>query len=317
MPNLFQLKPAGAVLGAVTILCWAAYNVAAKAGIDADLSPAALTLLRYVTPGLVALPLWWFLRRRDHQNTLPLARLVVLALFGGPLFGVVAVSGYQYAPLSHGLLFAPVAVFVSGSLCGAILMKEELTATRYLGATIMFVGLAILVGLEPHGITRHWPLGIAFFILAGVMWGVYTVLLRYWRVPLLAGTAAIASLSAISSLFFVGPYAFASLAQADVQALIFQTLMQGIVGGMLSVAALVAALRHLTAQTAAMLPTFTPAVAMLMAWLFLGTRPATLEVLGAVIVFWWLRDCHAAKVCICALAFSSADVIRHSRHQYL
>ena len=285
MPNPSQLKPAGASLGVVTILCWAAYNVAAKAGVDAGLSPAALTLLRYVTPGLVALPVWWILRRRDRQNTLPLARLVVLALLGGPLFGVVAVSGYQHAPLSHGLLFAPVAVFVSGSLWGAILMKEKLTATRFLGATIMFVGLAILVGLEPHRITAHWPLGIAFFILAGAMWGAYTALLRYWHIPLIEGTAAIASLSAISALFFVGPYAFASLAQADLPMLVLQTLMQGIVGGMLSVVALVAALRHLTAQTAAMLPTFTPAVAMLMAWIALGTRPATMEVLGAAIVF--------------------------------
>ncbi|MEM9812385.1 MAG: hypothetical protein AAF913_06910, partial [Pseudomonadota bacterium] len=57
------------------------------------------------------------------------------------------------------------------------------------------------------------------------------------------------------------------------------------VGGVLSVVALVATVRSVSAQTAALLPIFTPAVAMMIAWAALGTRPAPVELLGATIVF--------------------------------
>ncbi len=280
-----QSTLSGAALGAVTILCWAGFNVAAKAGIEAGLSPAALSFLRYTIPGFVALPIWVILRRHSRANTLPFGRLLVLALLGGPIFGVIAVSGYQYAPLSHGLLFAPVAVFVSGSVCGAVLMKERIAAPRVIGAVVMFGGLALLVGVETRSLDARWSTGIALFIAAGAMWGAYTALLRYWRIPLLEGTAAIASLGAICAAVVVGPSALESLAQADAGMLVMQAVMQGLVGGVLSVVALVAALRHLPTQTAAMLPTFTPAVAMLIAWAVMETRPEPVELLGTMIVF--------------------------------
>lgn len=275
----------GALLGALTILCWAGFNVAAKAGIDAGLSPAALSFLRYLTPSLLAVPVWAWLRRRADSRGLPLGRLIVLALLGGPIFGLIAVAGYRFAPLSHGLLFAPVAVFVAGTVWGAVLLKEKITAPRILGALVMFGGLALLVGVETGGLGAQWPLGIALFVTAGIMWGSYTAMLRYWRIPTLEGTAAIASLGAVVALVAVGPWAIDSLQDAEPGMLVIQIVMQGIVGGVLSVVALIAALQWLSTQTAAMLPTFTPAVAMLIAWATIGSRPEPAELIGAAIIF--------------------------------
>mgnify|MGYP001800923895 CR=1 FL=1 len=67
--------------------------------------------------------------------------------------------------------------------------------------------------------------------------------------------------------------------------LLTQVAMQGFVGGILSVVALVAALQRLSTQTAALLPTFTPAVAMMIAWVALGTKPETMELVGTLVIF--------------------------------
>jgi drug/metabolite transporter (DMT)-like permease len=67
--------------------------------------------------------------------------------------------------------------------------------------------------------------------------------------------------------------------------LVMQIVMQGFVGGILSVVVLIAALQRLSAQVAAMLPTFTPAVALTIAWGTMGTRPEPSEILGATIIF--------------------------------
>ena len=88
---------------------------------------------RYATalPGSsqVVLTRFW-LRSRATALRLPIHRLVVLAVLGGPLFGLIAVAGHQFAPLSYGLLFAPVAVFVSGTLLGMLALKEKVAAQR-------------------------------------------------------------------------------------------------------------------------------------------------------------------------------------------
>lgn len=133
MPKQFDTPFTGTVFGAITLFSWAGFNVAAKAGIDAGMSPAALSFLRYLTPGLLAIPLLIWLRHRAKHDHLPVLRLAVLACLGGPLFGLIAVAGYQFAPLSYGLLFAPVAVFVSGTVLGGDLIAGANLSAAYLG----------------------------------------------------------------------------------------------------------------------------------------------------------------------------------------
>ncbi|MEM9432229.1 MAG: EamA family transporter [Pseudomonadota bacterium] len=122
------------------------------------------------------------------------------------------------------------------------------------------------------------------FVAAGIMWGSYTALLRHWSIPVLEGTSAVASISALTAAVAIGPWAWTSLSAAAPNMVPTQILMQGLVGGVFSVVALVATLRSVSAQTAAMLPIFTPAAAMMIAWAALGTRPAPVELLGAAIV---------------------------------
>ncbi len=60
---------------------------------------------------------------------------------------------------------------------------------------------------------------------------------------------------------------------------VFQVVMQGLLGGVGSVFALISALQRLAAQTAAMLTTFTRAVALAIAWVALGNPPNTRRLL--------------------------------------
>ncbi|WP_299733963.1 DMT family transporter [uncultured Tateyamaria sp.] len=285
MPRLLDNPVMGPLFGAITILSWAGFNVAAKAGIDTGMSPTALSFLRYLTPGVFAIPLLIWLRSRATAVRLPIHKLVVLAILGGPLFGLIAVAGYQFAPLSYGLLFAPVAVFVSGTLLGMLLLQEQVAAQRVLGALIMFAGLSLLVGIETTGVDESWLMGVGFFVTAGTMWGAYTVLLRHWQIPVLEGTSTIASFGAILAAIALAPFAWPSLSETELPMLLTQVAMQGFVGGILSVVVLVAALQRLSAQTAALLPTFTPAVAMMIAWVAIGPKPDTTEIIGATVIF--------------------------------
>ncbi|MFL4472177.1 hypothetical protein ACERZ8_20670 [Tateyamaria armeniaca] len=101
---------------------------------------------------------------------------------------------------------------------------------------------------------------------------------------MIEGTLAVASGSALIALPLLGPYAIEAMGAASQSTLALQIVMQGIVGGLISVVALIGAVRTLPAQVAAQLPVFTPVVALGLAYIAFGTIPSTAEILGALII---------------------------------
>lgn len=279
----------GAALGALTVLCWASFNVAAIHGLEAGLQPVDLMLLRFGTAGLILAPALILLRRRDGtwQNWPRAGHAVVLALLGGPLFGALAVGGYAFAPLSHGMVFAPAAVFVAGVGLAVVLNGERIGRARLAGGIVVLAGLVVLSGAASDGMLPGAWRGHALFIIAGTMWAAFTVLMRRWQIEPMRGTLLVGALSGL-----VAPVVFAAailsgapsgLAASPAAEILLQAMMQGIVGGVLSVAALLGAVRLLGAATASILPSFAPIAALALAIPVLGDWPSGSEILGVAI----------------------------------
>ncbi len=273
----------GIVLAAATVFCWASFNVAAKHGIDHGIAPANLSFLRFGTAGVLLIPAM-ALGLGRAQGWPSIGKIALLALFGGPLFGFVAVSGYLYAPLSHGLLFAPASVLLIGSLLGWLALKEPLGRNFLVGSAIVIAGLTVLSGFDVASLGPQSLVGDGLFACAGAMWATFTVLMRHWRIDPIAGTVSIGSASAILSvpvLLIFGDVGFSGI---DGGQLVLQTIMQGLVGGILSVVLLLAAVRSLGAARASLLPAMTPGVAMVLSFLILGTAPSVAEITGIILV---------------------------------
>lgn len=277
-PNTIGLALAGA-----TVFCWAAFNVAAKHGIDGGIQPANLSFLRFGTAGLVLIPALVVGLRLGWQ--LPsLQQTGLLAVFGGPLFGCIAVSGYQYAPLSHGLLFAPATVLLVGTLLGWLALREPIGANFLIGGAIVFAGLTMLSGFDIASLGPSSLIGDGLFICAGALWAVYTSLMRHWRIDPVGGTISTGSMAAALSLpvlIVFGDVEFSGIGwfQFSVQA-----IMQGLVGGVLSVVFLLATVKSIGAARASLLPAMTPGVAMILSFLVFGTVPRLSEIAGIVAV---------------------------------
>ncbi|MEO1723528.1 MAG: DMT family transporter [Pseudomonadota bacterium] len=292
----------GATLGTLTVLCWASYNVAAVQGIKAGLQAVDLVLLRFGVAGLILAPALSLLRRRDGTAAgwPSIGRAVVLALLGGPIFGMLAVGGYAFAPLSHGMLFAPAAVFVVGTALAVIVNGERLSGRKVRGGAVVVAGLVVLSGAVSGGIAPGVWRGDLLFIAAGTMWAGFTVLMRRWSIDPLRGTLRV---GAVSGLFAPIVYGAAilwgtpsGLAITPFSETLFQAVMQGVVGGVLSIAALMGAARLLGAATAALLPSFTPVVALGLAIPALGDWPSGQEVIGVAIAVVGLSIASARRI---------------------
>ena len=114
-PSTRRLSPAAAGLawGLLAAAIWSVYTVLARPGIKSGLSPLDMTLLRFTPGALVMLPFVWRWGLRDLAG-IGWRRGAVLAALSGPVFSLLMMSGFAYAPLAHGAIIAPACQMLTG-----------------------------------------------------------------------------------------------------------------------------------------------------------------------------------------------------------
>jgi drug/metabolite transporter (DMT)-like permease len=274
----------GLLFGALTVACWAGYNVAAKDGIDAGFRPVDLSALRFGVAGLVLAPMLLVFALRRRARLPGWGPTVALALVGGPLFSVLAVSGYQFAPLTHGILFAPAANFVAGTLLGVLWLGETVGRRHVVGGAIMLAGLALLSGVDAATLGPETLTGDFLFICTGSTWAVFTALMRRWRVDPVGGVLAQGTLACLlvpAVWFGIGGGTLFEMPPAQLG---LQVVMQGVVGGLGASFAYFGAVGAMGAARASLLGPLVPGTALLIAAAVWMEPPRWVEVAGAATV---------------------------------
>lgn len=265
----------------LTILSWSGYNVAAVAGIAEGFTPLDLSLLRFGVSGALLLPLGLWLYRHPLRR-IGAKKLAVLSIVGGPLFGVVATWGYRYAPLSHGLVFAPAAVLAAGQIWGRLMGKPGFTARQYAGAGLLLVGLVVLSGFDLQQLGPRVLAGDVIFVVAGLMWGSFTFLIGHWRLPpgpVTCGVAGFSLLQVLLACLILRP----ALPPAPISQIALQAILQGVVGGGLAVLTFALAIRSLGGPRASALPSLTPVMGFVLTYLLFGNAPDAAELAGSLL----------------------------------
>jgi drug/metabolite transporter (DMT)-like permease len=269
-------------LGAVAI--WGSYLALARAGVSAGLTGADFTLVRYGTAGLVMLP-WLLMHQPATLAGVGWGRGAVLAAFAGPLFILLGVGGYAFAPLAHGAVVQPATVVIATTALAWVFLKDAPPRHRLIGIAIMIIGLAIIAGPALLTGSSLTPLGDAMFASAGLLWAGFTILTRRWGIKALPATAA---LSVISALVVVPVFAltqdFSRLAALPLASLATQILVQGVLSGVVAVVLFTRAAELSGPAKAAIFPALVPVAAILIGIPITGEWPTLLQIAGLAIV---------------------------------
>lgn len=260
-----QSRWQGWVAGAVAALIWAGYQVLTKQGLGSGagggFTPLDLTLFRFGLPGLLLLPV--LLRRRAALQKLGFWRVAALTVVAGPLLGLSTAQGYSLAPLAHGAVLFPAFTTLAGVLLSRWILGAPQTRAQLLGLVVILGGL-VLVGGVTGGSAMVW-LGDALFLLSGLLWGGYTVLLRRWQLDGLTGAAiAGASSTLVTALLYGAMGDFEHLSQIATMTLWTQCLFQGVLAGVVAVVAYGMAVQRLGAAGAALFPATVPLLALML-----------------------------------------------------
>lgn len=258
----------------------------ARAGILGGLGADDLIFVRFLTAGVLLLPLliYWGL---PTLAGIGWRRGILLMLTGGPLFAILQTGGYAFAPLAHGAIIAPSTVTIVSTVAAAWFLGERLTQAHIVGAAIVLAGVGLV---SWHGLSdqtagaKAW-IGDLLFATSSVLWAIFTLLVRHWRLDAVRVTAVVAVLAlAVVAPVYLSFRGVAHLASLPLGALAFQGVMQGIVQAVITIMAYSKSITVLGVSRAVLFPATVPAISVLIGIPALGEIPDLTQIAGLVLV---------------------------------
>jgi drug/metabolite transporter (DMT)-like permease len=271
------------VAGLGAMLLYAGQFVFSRWGIQRTLSPWDLAALRFGAAGLLLLPV--AIRHGVSGGTgVGWARALALTTTAGGPYTLIMFAGLSLAPAGHGAVIIPGATPVVSTLLVWLWFGERPGPARLAGLVLVVAGLLLVgwPGLTGAAGGRTW-LGDALFVVAGVLWGLFTVLTRRWQVdPLRAATMV--WIPALAYLPLYALVAGARLATAPRGEVVFQVFYQGVGVALVALALYAWSIRVLGASVASFFMPLIPLLGMLLAVPMLGEVPAGIQLVGVVAV---------------------------------
>lgn len=274
----------GLCFGLMSCLIWGIQPIASKLSIEAGLSAADVTVLRFLAGGLVLLPV--ALRTgRFPVGELGWRRALVVSALAGLPFSLVIVGGVAFAPALHSAVISPGLIPVI-----AMVLAYGVNGIRPGVWSLLALGL-VLIGL----IAFSWQAmtgaptragawrGDLLFVLSALMWAMFGFLANRWKAQSIATTASIAilSLGATPLLALVTPL---NLLHASVPAMLLQAIVQGVLVGVVALYLYTRTVVLLGAVQAAFFLSLVPVVTAVVDILYLGEYPSMAEFAGMLAV---------------------------------
>jgi drug/metabolite transporter (DMT)-like permease len=294
MDFLKRLSPRtiGIASAIITIAIWTSFIVIARLMALKSLTSLDIVLCRIVGAALLLLPWGYFMVRKMRLENpqadtslwispLPLKLTVLLGLFGGVGYAVLAYSAFIFAPAAHGSVLMPGLLPLSTALLSVLLLGEVLNKGRKMGLLLILSG-GLLVGgasiwqayADSASGSTVWK-GDLLFVCASSCWAFYTVLCRKHKLEAVPTTIAVIVFCVIAYVPLYALLAYSGavaskLSAAPLWEILFQTFWQGMGSVVISGITFTQMIRYFGPVRSTMLTAIVPGLSALGAVIFLG-----------------------------------------------
>lgn len=270
----------GLLAALAAALIGSGWQIASRHAVTTTLGPLELAVLRYGVPALVLAPLLW--RTGLCPRGVPLWRLACMVAGGGLPFGLLAFGGVQWAPAAHMGMFLAGSVPLFTALGAWMVLGERSTLARTAGLLLVLAGLGVL-GAHSLSVGASTWRGDVLFVLAAVIWAVYTLAFRGSGLTPWQGAAVVNAWSVLMLAPLVVLLGAPRLASAAWSEVAWHALGQGVLAGLLGLVAYMVAVARVGAALASLSAALVPVTTALGAALLLG-EPLTRTTVGALIL---------------------------------
>lgn len=272
----------GYLAAGLTILIWASYPVATRAGVTAAFRPDELVLLRFGVGALLFLP--YLVLRYDAIPARAWRQGIPLTLFHGAGMAALVIFGLQFAPASHAAALGPGVSPAWVAILGYLLFSQRPSTAGLVGAGFITVGVAALAfrGVPQAG--TMVMLGDLMFLGASALGALYVLKLRSSGVGVFEGAAIVSLYSAMLVVpwyLATADHPFANVRPAE---LLTQVLWQGVLIGFVAMVTFNHGIRCLGSERASALIALVPALSTVIAVHFLSETPTPAELFGIAVI---------------------------------
>ena len=241
---------------------WGGFTILSRLNLHWHVSAWDLVAMRFAIAFLILMPV--LLYKKDLAF-LWHPRPIILALTGGLAYCLTVYTAFLHAPAAHAAIFLNGCIPLCTAVAAYLLFKQPFDKHTWLSLSIMLSALALMSYLMLHEQASAFGLGDILFFLSAVWWGIFTVLLKQWKLSAWHSMASVAIWSALIYLPIYILFIPKHFQEAEPVHLLVQGVFHGVLVVIIATLTYVAAIERLGAFKTGSIVTLAPFIAAVIA----------------------------------------------------
>lgn len=289
MPARYQ----GYAFVAITMCIWGGFTITSRLNAIWHISPWDITGLRFLLAFFILMPI---LISKKDTAFLWKKEPFILAMLGGVAYCLTCYSAFHYVPAAHAAIFLNGCIPLCTALAGWVFFKQAFDKHTWISLIIMLCSIVAMSYLMYQSTGVAFSFGDILFFISAIWWGIFTILLKQWKMSAWHAMSGVAIWSAIVYvpvyLLFIPKH----FAEVEFAHLFMQTIFHGIFVVIIATLTYIEAIKRLGAFKAGSIVTLAPFIAAIIAVPLLG-EPLSFAIvcglvgmgIGALQPWRWLR----------------------------
>ena len=257
----------GYIFVVITMCIWGGFTITSRLNAQWGISAWDITALRFALAFSILMPI---LSYQKDTAFLWHRQPFLLAMIGGVGYCLTCYSAFHYVPAAHAAIFLNGCIPLCTAVAAWLLFKESFDGHTWLSLLIMLAAIAIMSMLMYQETGVAFGLGDLLFFLSAIWWGIFTVLLRHWKLSAWHSMTSVAIWSAIVYVPIYLLFLPKNLTEPTPLHLVMQVIFHGILVVIVATLTYIEAIKRLGAFKTGSIVTLAPFMAAILAVPLLG-----------------------------------------------
>ena len=246
----------------ITMCIWGGFTILSRLNLHWHVSAWDLVAMRFAIAFIILMPVLVY---KKDLAFLWHPRPVILALTGGLAYCLTVYTAFLHAPAAHAAIFLNGCIPLCTAVAAYLLFKQPFDKHTWLSLSMMLSALALMSYLMLHEQASAFGIGDILFFLSAVWWGIFTVLLKQWKLSAWHSMASVAIWSALIYLPIYILFIPKHFQEAEPVHLLIQGVFHGVLVVIIATLTYVAAIERLGAFKTGSIVTLAPFIAAVIA----------------------------------------------------
>ncbi|MHA3055936.1 DMT family transporter [Acinetobacter sp. ANC 4633] len=269
----------GYLFVAITMLIWGGFTIFSRLNAGWHISAWDICALRFAIGFTILMPiLIW----RRETAFLWKKEPFILGLLGGVAYCLTSYSAFHYVPAAHAAIFLNGCIPLCTAVAAYVLFKQPFDKHTWISLIIMLGAISAMSVMMYEQTHVALSIGDGLFFLSAIWWGIFTVLLKHWKLSAWQSMSGVAIWSALIYLPIYILFLPKHFQEASLMHLAIQGLFHGVLVVIVATLSYVAAIERLGAFKTGSIVTLAPFMAAIVAVPLLGEPLNTAMIFGLV-----------------------------------